>query len=77
MKLHDTTKHRSDIHEQVISFITNVGLRSWSIRVRHCATSRKVAGSIPVRPHYGPQVQSAFNGNEYQGYPLGVKVADA
>jgi hypothetical protein len=45
--------------------------------MRHCATNRKVAGSIPdgvmgiflltqsFRPHYDPGVYSAFNRNEY------------
>jgi len=53
--------------------------RSW---LRHCATSRKVAGSIPdgvigifhchnpSRPHYGPGVDSASNRNKYQEYFL-------
>ena len=56
--------------------------RSW---LRHCATCRKVAGSIPdgvigiflftlsFRPHYGPGVDSACNKNEYQEYFLGGK----
>jgi len=48
--------------------------------LRHCATSRKVAGSIPggvffinisFGPHYGPGVDSASNRNEYQEYFLG------
>jgi len=50
--------------------------------LRHCATSRKVAGSIPdgvtgifhwqsFRPHYAPGVDSASNRNEYQEYSLG------
>ena len=55
--------------------------------MRHCATSRKVAGSIPdgvvsleffidkIQPHYGPGVDSAANRNEYQEYFLGVKAA--
>ena len=36
--------------------------RSW---LRHCATSRKGAGSIPdgVQPHYGPGIDSASNRN--------------
>ena len=50
-----------------------------------CATNRKVAGSIPAgvsgffiniksfRSHYGPEVDSASNRNEYQEYFLGVK----
>jgi hypothetical protein len=48
---------------------------------KHCATSRKVAGSIPcavigiffigmIRPHYGPGVDSFCNRNEYQEYFL-------
>jgi hypothetical protein len=60
--------------------------RSW---LRHCATSRKVAGSIPdgvsgffslplfFRPQYGPGVNSASNRNEYQECFLGVKAAGA
>jgi hypothetical protein len=57
--------------------------------LRCYATNRKVAGSIPAgvsgyfidirsfRSHYGPEVDSAFNRNEYQEYFLGVKAADA
>ena len=57
--------------------------------LRCCATNRKVAGSIPAgvignfidiksfRSHYGPGVDSASNGNEYQEYFLGVKAAGA
>ena len=55
--------------------------RSW---LKHCATSRKVAGSIPYflltqsfRSHYGFGVDSASNRNEYQEYFLGVKTAGA
>ena len=56
--------------------------RGW---LRHCATSQKVAGSIPdgvigifhrhksFWPHYGPGVDSASNRNEYREYFLGVK----
>jgi hypothetical protein len=43
--------------------------RSW---LRHCATSLKVAGSIPdraiFRPHCGPGVDSVSNRNEYHEY---------
>jgi len=58
----------------------------WS---RHCATNRKVAGSIPdevsgffidvksFRSHYGPGVDSASNRNEYQEHFLLVKAAGA
>jgi len=49
-----------------------------------CFTSRKVAGSIPdgvsgifhwqsFWSHYGPEVDSASNRNEYQEYFLGGK----
>jgi hypothetical protein len=31
----------------------------------------------PFRSHYGPGVESASNGNEYQVYFLGVKAAGA
>ena len=52
--------------------------------IRHCATSRKVAGSIPVgiigifhwqtfRPHDGSEVDAAYNRNEYQEYFVGGK----
>ena len=58
-------------------------------RSRCCATNRRVAGSIPAgvsgffvgiksfRSHYGPEVDSASNRNEYQEYLLGVKAAGA
>ena len=54
-----------------------------------CATNRKVAGSMPAgvsgffidkksfRSHYGPEVDSASNRNEYQEYFLVVKAAGA
>jgi hypothetical protein len=53
-------------------------------QLRHCATSRKVAGLIPdsvigifywhnPRPHYGPGVDSASHRNEHQKYILGGK----
>jgi len=55
--------------------------------LRCCATNRKVAGSIPAdvsgfflksfRLHYGPEVVSASNRNEYQEHFLGVKAAGA
>ena len=62
-------------------------LFSWGTRwpswLRHCATSRKVAGSIPdgviaifhwpFWPHCDPGVDSASNRNEYQEYFLGGK----
>ena len=57
--------------------------------LRCCTTNRKVTGLIPAgvsgffidiksfRSHYGPVVDSASNGNEYQEYFLGVKAAGA
>jgi hypothetical protein len=52
--------------------------------LRHCATNRKVAGSIPdgvieffivinFGPHYGLGVDSVSNRNECQEYFLGVR----
>ena len=55
--------------------------------LRCCATNQKVAVSIPAsvsgffvdiesfRSHYGPGVDSAFNGNEYEDYFLGLNAA--
>jgi hypothetical protein len=56
--------------------------------LRHCATNRKVAGSIPdgvirifidiiLPAALWPWVNSASNRNEYQEYFLGVKAAGA
>jgi hypothetical protein len=45
--------------------------RSW---LRHSATNRKVAGSVPdgvIVRHYVPGVDSASNRNEYREYFLG------
>jgi len=61
-----------------------MGARGGAFGLRHCAISRKVAGSIPdgvignfsltsFRPHYGPGVDSASKRNEYQEYFLGGK----
>ena len=60
------------------------GVTRWRSWLRHCATNRKVAGSIPdgvtgiflwhsFRPHYGPGFDSASNRNGYQKYFLGGK----
>ena len=53
----------------------------WRSLLRHCATSRKVAGSIltlSCPPHCGPAVDSASSRNEYQEYFLGrIKAASA
>ena len=65
--------------------ILNYGVGGW---LRHSATRRKVAGSIPdgvigmfywhnLRPQYGPGVDSASNTIEYQEYFLGIKAAGA
>jgi hypothetical protein len=49
----------------------------WCSWLRHCATGRKVAGSIPCGVigtfclHYGPGVDRSSNRNEYQKYFLG------
>jgi len=49
----------------------------WHNWMGHCAISRKVAGSLEffidiiLRPHSGPKVHSASNGNENQKYFLG------
>ena len=65
-------------------FSTNWGtaVAQW---LRFCATIRRIAGSIPAgvsaffidiksfRSHYGPEVDSASNRNEYQDYFLGGK----
>ena len=64
------------------SCTTKVGGTRWRSWLRHCATSRKVAGSIPdgvtgifltqsFWPHYGPGVDSASNRNEDQEYFMG------
>jgi len=65
-------------------YISDRGTR-WRSWLRNCATSRKVASSIPdfvignfslklsFRPHYGPGIDSASNRNEYQEYFLGAK----
>jgi hypothetical protein len=59
------------------SLVLRTRWRSW---LRHCATSRKVAGSIPegsltsfFRPLFSPRVDTACNRNEYQGSCLGGK----
>ena len=68
----------------VPSTISLVGTR-WRSWLRHCATSRKVAGSIPDGvigifycqnpscPHYGTGVDLTSNRNEYQEYFLEFK----
>jgi hypothetical protein len=55
------------------TYVSN-SLTGWDTRwhswLRHCASSQKVAGPIPVetRPQYGPGFDSASNRNEYQEY---------
>ena len=68
----------------VIGSLWGTAVAQW---LRCCVTNRKVAGSIPAgvsgffidiksfRSLYGPGVDSASNGNEYQEYFLGVKAA--
>jgi len=62
-------------------FICSVYTYKWDTRwrnwLRHCAASRKVAGSIksfhwhnPSRPHYDAVVDSGSNRNDYQEYFL-------
>jgi len=71
-----------------MSHMNNRGTR-WHRWLRYCATSQKVAGSIPdvviVIFHWhnpsshtvGPGVESASNINEDQEYFLGVKAVGA
>jgi hypothetical protein len=73
----------------ILKFISNKKGTAVAQWLRCCATDRKVAGSIPdgvsgffidiksFRSHYGPEVDSASNGNEYQEYFLGVKAGGA
>ena len=67
-------------HKYQESTTADMGTR-WRSWLRHCATTRKVACSIPdgvtgishwqsFRPHYDPEVDSASNRNEYQEYFL-------
>ena len=70
----------------VLLFTEGTSVAEW---LSCCATNRKVAVSIPAgvsgflidiksfRSHYGPEVDSASNRNEYQEYFLGVKAAGA
>ena len=75
-----TTKSCSVFWWISVQHIIMRGTRSRS-SLGHCATSRKVAGSIPDRVNgplhwhetssrYGPEVDSASNRNEYQEYFL-------
>jgi len=52
-----------------------MGGTRWRSLLRHCATSRKVAGSDSCWCHsrYGPGTDLASNKNEYQEYFLGGK----
>jgi hypothetical protein len=69
-------------------FIWRLGGHAVAQWLRHCATNRKVTGTIPdgvtgifhwqsFRLYYGPGVDSASNRNEYQEYFLGVKAVSA
>jgi len=76
-------------HQTPLKLLGEGAVAQWRIWMRHCATSRKVAASIPdcingifsltksFRQHYGPGVDSDCNRNEYQEYFLGVKAAGA
>ena len=80
-KLSLISKNMKKISEKKSSSLYKSGTR----RSRHCATSQKVAGSIPdgviaifhwhnpSGPHCGPGVDSASNRNEYQEFFLGGK----
>ena len=68
---------------QLYKFTGRTRWRSW---LRHCGTSREVAGSIhdgvtgifqweSFRSHCGPGIDSASNRNEYQESFLGVRTA--
>ena len=89
---HLTVPHRLSVNFTYLFtwLLCQVGARCWWCSwLRQCATSQKVAGSIPdgvigifsmaqsFRPHYGPAVDSASNRNEYHEYFLGVKAAGA
>jgi len=72
--------------EHGLSWERGTAVAQW---LKCCATSQKVAGSIPAdvigffsdiksfRSHYGPGIDSASNINEYQEYFLRVKAAGA
>jgi hypothetical protein len=71
-----------------MSYACGGGGTRWHSGLRHCATNRKVAGSIPdgvtgvfhwqsFQLRYDPGVDSACNRNYYQEYFLGVKAAGA
>jgi hypothetical protein len=58
-----------------LNIILGTRWRSW---MRHCVTSRKVAGVIDlILPHYARRVDSASNKNEYPEYFLRIKAAGA
>jgi hypothetical protein len=72
------------LHYEFVYLNTWWGVMRWLGWLRHCARSRKAAGSIPdgiivflidliFRPHYGSGFDSASDRNEYQGYLLGGK----
>jgi len=74
--------HRATVYFMWSTYILGTAVAQW---LRHCATNRKFAGSIPAgvselfidiksfRSHYGPGVDSASNRNEYQEYFLGKR----
>ena len=79
---HPTPRLQDNTSLIIISLQKKKGTR-WRSWLRHCATNRKVASSIPdyiignsltsFRLHYGLGVDSASNRNEYQEHYLGGK----
>jgi hypothetical protein len=65
--------------KEITSSTSSIGGAWWHSWLRHCATSQKVAGSIPdgVIDWLNPVIDSVSNRNEYQGYLLEVNVASA
>jgi len=70
----------SNIYQTMYNIQLGTAVAQW---LRHCATNRKVTGSIPagVSGYFidikSFQSHSASNRNEYQEYFLGVKAAGA
>ena len=82
IKGEDRNLSNSQQYFRAVFFISGTAVGQW---LRCCATNQKAAGSIPAGvngyfidiksflSHYGPEVDSASNRNEYQEYFLGVK----
>jgi hypothetical protein len=81
--------HKSRRNHQILGRTVDLLRTAVAQWLRCCATNRKVTGSIPAsvsgffidiksfRSHYGPEVDSASNRNEYQEHFLGIKAAGA